>query len=184
MKIPFLIGDKLYLRPLEKTDINGNYVSWLNDAEICQFNSHHFFQYSKEKAEDYIAKVNRSSSEIVLAIVCKENDLHIGNISLQNINLLSRNAELAILLGDKNYWGKGYSKEASKILVNHGFTELNLHRIYCGTSADNLAMQNIAGYLGMQQEGRRLEALYKSGKYVDIVEYGVLQRDFANKYWK
>ena len=77
MKIPFLIGDKLYLRPLEKTDINGNYVSWLNDAEICQFNSHHFFQYSKEKAEDYIAKVNRSSSEIVLAIVCKENDLHI-----------------------------------------------------------------------------------------------------------
>ena len=106
---------------------------------------------------------------------------HIGNISLQNINLLSRNAELAILLGDKNYWGKGYSKEASKILVNHGFTELNLHRIYCGTSADNLAMQNIAGYLGMQQEGRRLEALYKSGKYVDIVEYGVLQRDFVNK---
>ena len=181
MKIPFLIGDKLYLRPLEKTDINGNYVSWLNDAEICQFNSHHFFQYSKEKAEDYIAKVNRSSSEIVLAIVCKENDLHIGNISLQNINLLSRNAELAILLGDKNYWGKGYSKEASKILVNHGFTELNLHRIYCGTSADNLAMQNIAGYLGMHQEGRRLEALYKSGKYVDIVEYGVLQRDFVNK---
>ena len=57
---------------------------------------------------------------------------------------------------------------------SHGFTELNLHRIYLGTSDSNIGMQKLALKLGFTQEGCRTEALYKDGNYHDIWEYGLL----------
>jgi RimJ/RimL family protein N-acetyltransferase len=65
--------------------------------------------------------------------------------------------------------------EAGTLLINHAFKSLNLHRIYCGTSSDNIAMQKLAIKLGMAQEGLRKEAIYKNGNYSDILEYGLLK---------
>lgn len=181
---PFLEGKEIFLRPLSIEDVDGNYVDWLNDAEVCKFNSHHVFPYNKQRAEEYIKSVSLAKDMLILAIVAKKEKKHIGNISLQHIDFLNNNAEYAILLGDKDYWGKGIAKEASLLILSHGFTELNLHRIYCGTAAENIAMQKLAAYLGMTEEGRRKEAQLKNGKYNDIIEYGVLRKDFFEKYKK
>ncbi|MFA6990286.1 MAG: GNAT family N-acetyltransferase, partial [Candidatus Gastranaerophilaceae bacterium] len=159
----------------------GNYVNWFNDSQVCAYNAHHFLPYTREKGENYIKKINNSSTDLCLAIILKENNLHIGNIALQNINFIHRNAEFAIVLGEKDYWGKGYSKEASVLIVKHGFIELNLHRIYCGTSSENIAMQKLAMFLCLQEEGRRIDAIYKSGEYVDIFEYGVIRDSFLSQ---
>ena len=45
--------------------------------------------------------------------------------------------------------------EAGKLLINHAFNELNLHKVYCGTSSNNLGMQKLAINLGMVKEGVR-----------------------------
>ncbi|MFH0969688.1 MAG: GNAT family protein [Patescibacteria group bacterium] len=177
----FLEGKKIYLRPLTANDINDNYISWLNDSEVCKYNSHHAFPYNKHKAEEYLKNISLSKEILVLAIITKRSEKHIGNISLQQIDLLNSSAEFAILLGDKNYWGKGIAKEASVLIVNHGFKELNLHRIYCGTSSENIAMQKLAEFLGMSEEGRRKEAQFKNGRYNDILEFGILKKDFFKK---
>lgn len=181
MNSPFLIGENIYLRCLDEKDLEGNYIQWLNDADICKYNSHHFFPYTYEKAKKYIKDVSNLPDALVLAIVLKENDLHIGNISLQNIDYIYRNAEFAIILGEKECWGKGYAKEASLLIIQHGFMELNLHRIYCGTSSQNIQMQKLALSLGMSEEGRRCEAIYKHGQFVDIIEYGMICHEFFNK---
>lgn len=144
MKYPFLIGDKIYLRGLEIKDLESNYIQWLNDEEVCKYNSHHVFPYYRENAEQYIKDTFNSRKALVLGIILIDNDLHIGNIALQDINYINRSAEFAILMGDKDYWGKGYSKEAAFLIIQHGFMALNLHRIYCGTSSDNLPMQKLA----------------------------------------
>jgi RimJ/RimL family protein N-acetyltransferase len=181
---PFIEGEKIYLRPLASDDINDNYINWLNDSEVCKYNSHHIFPYNKHKAEEYLKSISLSGDMLVLAMIAKESEKHIGNISLQHIDLLNNSAEFAILLGDKDYWGKGIAKEASLLIVKHGFLELNLHRIYCGTASENIAMQKLANFLGMSEEGRRKEAQFKNGKYNDIIEYGVLKEDFLKKYGK
>ena len=80
----------------------------------------------------------------VFAIVTKEKGSHIGNISLQNIDYVDRSAELAIIIGDKRYWGKGIGLEAWKLMMNYGFLVLNLHRLYCGCANKNLGMRRIA----------------------------------------
>lgn len=181
MKNPFLIGKSIYLRALEENDLEGNYVAWLNNADVCRYNSHHVFPYTRDAAKAYIQGASTSRTMLVLAIVLKKKDRHIGNISLQNINHLNQSAEFAILIGEKDCWGKGYSKEAALLVIKHGFNELNLNRIFCGTAADNAAMQKLAVSLGMTEEGRRREAMFKHGRFVDIMEYGILKGELFDK---
>lgn len=176
--ILFLDCARIYLRRLDLDDVQGNYSRWLNDNEVCKFNSHHRFPQSILMLQNYVNNVSNSDNQIVLSIICKESNQHIGNISLQNINYIDKNAEVAFLLGEKKYWGKGYSKEAAIAIINHAFNHLNLQRIYCGTNVRNISMQKLAESLGFKQEGMRREAIYKSGKYDDVLEYGLLKREW------
>lgn len=169
-------GENLYLRPLHVNDAKGNYPSWLNDKEVCQYNSHGDILYTKEMALSYIQSVQNSLTCKVFAICDKINHKHIGNISLQAISAKNQSAEFAILLGDKAFWGKGLSKEAGKLLIDYGFEDLKLHRIYCGTSEANIAMQYLALALGMKLEGRCKEAMKKNGQFFDVLEYGMINK--------
>src|ERR1043165_753827 len=102
----FLSGEKIYLRALSQSDIEGNYRYWLNEPEIVRYNSHGRFPQTPEKLLSYVKSALASNNDLVLAVVEKENNRHIGNISLQNISWVDRNAEIAFLLGEKAFQGK------------------------------------------------------------------------------
>jgi RimJ/RimL family protein N-acetyltransferase len=180
MRHPFLVGKVVYLRALEKEDLSGNYFQWFNDQEVCRFNAHGRAPNNMESMEAYLKRAYNDPSLAVFAISYLENDAHVGNICLQGINLIDRSAEYAVVLGEKDYWGKGVAKEASDLILQHGFMTLNLHRIHCGTSEENTGMQKLAAYMGMKEEGRRREALFKNGRYFDIVEYGILREEYLS----
>lgn len=180
-KLAFLNGKHIYLRPLQEADALGEYPGWLNDAEVCAGNSHCTFPYSVEQAKGYIQEQMSRRDRIVLAIVQHENDLHIGNIALDRIDLIARSAELTILIGNRQAWGKGYGKEAAQLVCKHGFFALNLKRIACGTFSTNMAMRALALAIGMKEEGCRRQAFFKNGVYVDIIEYGMLRSEFVGE---
>ncbi|MBN1872267.1 MAG: GNAT family N-acetyltransferase [Candidatus Omnitrophica bacterium] len=173
MHHPFLIGKKIYLRGIEEGDLSKEYFQWFNDIEICRHNSHATFPNSEKKMRDYFNDVQSGSHAVVFAIVEKRSNIHTGNISLQKIDWISRNAEIAFIM-DKKFWGKGYGYEAGKLVIDYAFERLNLVRVYCGTSSKNIGMQKLAVKLGMNKEGVRKKAMYKLGEYSDIIEYGVL----------
>lgn len=176
-----LIGNNIYLRPLHLNDANGNYPNWLNDPEVCRYNSHGSILYTKEMAHNYIEQALATNTQYVFAICDKSTNQHIGNISLQNISYKNESAEFAILMGEKAFWGKGFSKEAGRLLINYGFSILKLHRIYCGTNADNLPMQKLALSLNMDFEGRQKEAMKKNNIFYDILEYAILASSVLKK---
>jgi len=180
----FIVGEKVYLRPLRDEDAEGPYPSWLNDAEVCAGNSHHVFPYAKEQAREYIRGVRGRRDCLVLAIIVPEgeHERHIGNMSLQSIDYVWGSAEFGVLIGDRTAWGKGYGKEAMRLILAHAFRSLNLHRVYCGTFDTNPGMRRLAAYVGMREEGRRREAAFKDGRYVDIVEFGVLRSEFDERW--
>lgn len=176
--LPILQGKNIYLRGLCMNDAEGNYPNWLNDSEVTRYNSHGEQTYTKEMAKEYIQMVSNSDFHQVFAIVEVPSQIHIGNISLQSINTKARNAEFAILIGEPSVYGKGLGEEAGKLLLSYGFSELNLHRIYCGTSSNNLGMQKLALKLGMKQEGVRRDGLLKNTQFADIIEYGMLENEY------
>jgi len=178
MKNSFLSDERIFLRALEEADLDGNYIQWLNDEDVRKFTSHRIFPYTKGAALEYIRNSWNRQDSLILAIVLKNNNKHIGNISLQNINFINRSAEFAIIVGEKDYWGKGYSKEASVLLFKHAFFVINLNRIYCTTAAENIPMQKLAIYLGMQKEGCRRQNVWIIDKFMDGYDYGILRKEF------
>ncbi len=177
MKKPFLSGEHIYLRTIVKSDLTPAYRDWFNDEEVCRFNSHHRFPQYDGNMRDYYDRVIKSRENLVLAICDKKTDAHIGNISLLNIDLLNQSAELGIIIGDKKQWGKGVGRKASKLLLAHGFNQLNLHRIYCGTNEDNVPMQKLASSLGFIEEGRARHAMFKDGIFKNVIYYSLLRDD-------
>ncbi|WP_084607367.1 GNAT family N-acetyltransferase [Sulfurospirillum arcachonense] len=169
-----LEGERIYLRELRLEDAQGNYPNWLNDPEVCRYNSHGDILYTKEMAKEYIKSIQNSLTCKVFAICENVDETHIGNISLQNISVKNKNAEFAILMGEKSFWGKGYAKEASDMLLEYGFNNLCLHRIYCGTSEANTPMQKLAHAMNMEKEGVKKEALFKDNKFYDVFEYAIV----------
>ncbi len=176
--LPVLKGKNIYLRALSLKDAKGNYPHWLNDPEVTKYNSHGETCYTQKMAEEYIAMVAESDSYHVFAIIQNETDTHIGNISLQALDSKARNAEFAILIGKSSVYAQGIGEEAGRLLLTYGFSGLKLHRIYCGTSSENIGMQKLALKLGMKQEGIRRDALTKNGKFADIIEYGILEDEY------
>ncbi|MBI2309910.1 GNAT family N-acetyltransferase [Candidatus Collierbacteria bacterium] len=177
----FLPGQRISLRPLAINDVSLRYHRWLNDPEVNQYNAHAIFPYSIEELKEYVKQASSDRSKIVLAIVDNKSGKHIGNLSLQNIDWVARSAEFAIIIGDRNFWEKGVGLEAGKLIVDYAFTRLNLNRIYCGTSSQNMGMQKLAGKLGMKPEGCRRQAMFKDGKFVDIIEYGILNIEYEKQ---
>lgn len=171
----FLNGERLYLRALRESDADGAYPGWLNDAQTCAGNSHGVYPYSREEALEYIRRTRGDRNNLVLAVVLRDGDRHIGNVALQAIHPVYRSAELAILLGDPASRGQGLGLEAARLLCRHGFAALDLRRIACGTFAGNLGMIRLAEALGMQREGVRRQAAYKAGEYLDVIEFGLLR---------
>jgi len=181
MKDCFLETDRLCLRSFNQDMMNGNYVSWLNDPEVCRFNDHHFFPYTEQEANDYIKSVADKKNIIALQIIEKESGTHIGNLSLYNINYIYRSAGIGILLGEKDFWGDGYAKEAICKIIAHGFMELGLNRIFCGTSENNTAMQKIAISLNMTKEGVSREAVFKNGEFSNLIIFSILRKEFISR---
>ncbi|MDD5400647.1 MAG: GNAT family protein [Sulfurimonas sp.] len=178
MKNPFLVGKNIYLRGLTQLDCDGDYPLWLNDEFICQYSEHHVFPYTKEDAQAYISKLSLQKDKIMLAIIDKQTDKHIGNIAIFAISYLHLSAEFSVMIGNKEFLGKGYSKEASLMMLNHGFNTMNLHRIYCGTMQNNEPMKHLAISLGMIQEGVCRDEVYKNGKYHDTIRFSILKNEF------
>ena len=75
---PFIEGKTVDLRPLSLEDVNDTYVNWLNDAEVCAYNSHHVYPYTRELAIEYVTRVRSQKNDLVLAIVEKGSGKHIG----------------------------------------------------------------------------------------------------------
>lgn len=179
MPITFLDGQFVTLRPLQESDLGERYAQWLNDAQVCEFNSHAVLPYSFEQMRRYYESiVSGSDRQVVLAIVEKSSARHVGNVSLQSIDWIGRSAEFAILFGEVDCWGKGYGTEAALLICRYGFDRLNLNRIHCGTIAGNEGMIRLAARLDMTHEGTRRQAVYKNGRYLDLLEFGVLRNEF------
>ncbi|KJJ86085.1 acetyltransferase (GNAT) domain protein [Candidatus Omnitrophus magneticus] len=171
---PVLESATVYLEGLSFKHVSQSYVSWLNDKEVCRENRHGRGNNTIELTRKYVESVDNLDNIAAFAILAKDTGKHIGNTSLGNISWENNSGEISILIGEKSYWGKGVAKETYRLLIEYGFNQLFLHRLYSGMTVRNKAMIKVAESSGMSKEGIFKEAFYKDGIYVDIVMYGII----------
>ena len=175
---PFLIGEKIYLRGLERSDLEGAYFQWLNDYDITKHLESGIFPNSMEAMEKYFDSIKQSPDNIFLAIIERETDRHIGNIKIGNINWVRRVADIGWLIGEKDAWGKGYGTEALKLVVDYCFRRLNLHKVFAGIAAPNLASKKMCEKVGFSLEATLRKEAYVNGEYCDVMYFGLLREEY------
>jgi diamine N-acetyltransferase len=169
-------GKRLTLRAIEREDLP-RYVAWINDPEVTC----HLLTYPPLNLEDeteWYENQRKDDTSLHLAIVVTDESLHIGSVSLMNLNRQDQNAELGILIGDKTRWGQGYGREAIQSLVHYGFTELNLHRIYLRVDASHAAGIRCYQNCGFVEEGRLRQAVFHHGYFEDHLIMSVLRSEY------
>ena len=178
MEHPFLIGERLYLRGIERKDLSGEYFQWLNDYEVTRYLESGRFPNTAEAMEAYYQSKANSPSDALFMIVLKEKDRPIGTIKLGSINWVHRTAEYAVMVGAKDAWNRGYAAEAGLLLLDYAFRRLNLHKVILGVAGDHEASIRMCERLGFRQEGRLSEMVYVDGRYEDKIFMGMTREEF------
>jgi RimJ/RimL family protein N-acetyltransferase len=176
---PFLVGDRIVLRPLDPEHDLENIWRWINDPEVRQFIKR---PLPATRAEEHEWLSRKSDTDIILGIELKRTPQLIGSIGLHRINWIHRRATSGTLIGKKELWGQGYGTEAKQLLLRYAFLTLNLHRVGTSVFATNprsLACQKKCGYI---EEGRLRSADYQDGQWVDSILLGVLKDEWRKRF--
>ena len=130
-------GKRIYLRELKEKDASQEYCNWLNDPIVNRYLETR--SASIKELKEYIKEKSGNKNCLFWGIFLKNTDKHIGNIKLEPINWGKKEAIMGILIGDKNYWGKGICTEVKKLLISNSFNKLNIEKISVGVLNDNIA---------------------------------------------
>ncbi|MFH0847338.1 MAG: GNAT family N-acetyltransferase [Chloroflexota bacterium] len=153
-------GKKVRLREKQDGDVHEDYL-WQRDPELSRLDG---MKPTRLSFEEYQAaypkqlRFARMTTRHIFALETLKGE-HIGNIAYYNLDEDEMEAELGIMIGDRDYWDKGYGEDAVNTLLNHIFTETKLRRIYLKTLESNQRAQKCfkkAGfkpYTTMVQDG-------------------------------
>lgn len=169
---------RVKLRKMSVEDVE-LYHSWRNDKEVMYSTNPSLDVYSLQETRAFVEGVilNAISSKSYI-IEEKDSKKAIGIISLINIDQKNRSAECIIDIGERDYWGKGYGKEALLLLLNYAFLEMNLHRVSLRVFSFNNRALGLYNSIGFTREGVSRQALYRNGEWHDIVHMGILKQEY------
>lgn len=167
----------IQLRELSKSDLS-EINKWRNDHGVTDLLGNNFLYIANEVDEKWYENYlqNREQNKR-LAIVDLDSNI-IGTIQLTGIHAVNRTAEYSVMIGDKDYWGKGVGFIASQQILKHGFDDLNLNRIYLTVLKNNERAIRLYKKLGFKEEGIQQESIFKNGLFQDLVFMAILKKDF------
>ena len=175
-------GEKVRLRALELTDLDAIMEHW-NDLEM-RLNTGRTTPDSRQNREDFIRnawKLKEEGRNYFFGIEEKKTKEYLGHCSLYLINKIARSSGLGIFIYNKKNWNKGYGTDAMKVLLKIGFEFLNFHRIELSVYPYNTRGIHVYKKLGFREVGRRREARFMSGKYIDEIMMDLLKSEWEKR---
>jgi RimJ/RimL family protein N-acetyltransferase len=118
------------------------------------------------------------AESLSLAVHVRDTNRLIGTCALSQLDSDNGSALYHITIGEKDTWGRGFGTEATRLMLDHAFGTLGLHRI--GLSVFSFNERAIRSYqsCGFVIEGRAREAIWRDGRWWDEISMSVLQSDW------
>lgn len=182
MTTEYLQTEKILLRPYKEDDLHLLHV-WFNDPEVTYF----MFTGQKPTTIDQVGEIMKkdvNANNVIMVAVDKETSDVFGLVGLYEIHDTAKKAEMRIIIGNKDYWGKGYGTELSELINYYGFDRLNLHRIFLGFTASNQAAKRAYEKAGYIEEGVLCDDIYRNSQYYDSIRMAILRDDYYEKYYE
>ena len=169
-------GTRVTLRPMEIADTD-DVLRWRSDPEIL---AQLFADQPPTRAGHlrWLEGIRARGDRQEFVIVEQATGRRIGTIGLSQIDHANRRAEYGILIGEADARGKGFGREASRLILQHAFNELGLHRVYLHVFADNAAAIRLYEHVGLRREGVLRRHAFKRGAFRDVVVMAVLSDEW------
>jgi RimJ/RimL family protein N-acetyltransferase len=172
-------GERLYLRSIERDDLQRCH-DWMNDEELTASLAQRY-PFSLAREADWVERATRGQdpSELNFAICLAEADRHIGNCGLVAVDRENRTATLGVFIGEKDCRGRGYGREAVRVLCRFAFDEMDLRKIRLDAQAGNAAALKAYESVGFRREGVLRQEVYRRGQALDVVRMGLLRDELS-----
>ena len=172
-----IYGDRVILRGVEESDIE-MLRDMMNDPDTEHMTVGHHFPQSKAAQAQWFAHFSNDEKNQRWIIEVRESGEAIGLIAITDIDWKSRDATYGIKLKANGPRGKGYASDSELAMMRFVFEEMGLHRLSSSVLAYNAASIRMTENCGAKREGLKRKAVFKGGKWHDLILYGVLYEDF------
>jgi len=169
-----LVAADFILNSLDVSDAEGPYVTWFSDPAVTEFLVPIDGAMTVDRLRTYIEENNADQTALLAGLFMKRDFGHIGNIRLSGLDRALSRSSVGIVIGARNFWGKGYASAAIRALSDFAHSELGIRYLYAGCHELNQGSVRAflnAGYVDFAsapQSIRSIDAL-RNGIAIDHV---------------
>jgi [ribosomal protein S5]-alanine N-acetyltransferase len=172
---------RFYYVELTDGDVTEEYVSWLNDEEISRYLETPCSGNTLSSVRKFVDGCQADPDSFLFGIFAREGGRHIGNIKIKcnYVNHGLGNGNIGIMIGNKNFWGKGVATESIRAITKFGFNVLGLQKIAAGCYEINQASFRAFKKSGYKVEGVIRSAIVFEGRRIDGIMFGILPGELS-----
>jgi RimJ/RimL family protein N-acetyltransferase len=172
-----LSNKRLLLRGLTKNDWVDVH-KYASQESVCQYQP--WGPNREEDSKGFVEQalkdaVKEPRTRFIFAIVLNEDMVGVGELNIRDFT--NRNGEISYIV-NPDYWGKGIATNVAKLLIDFGFKELKLHRIYATCDPRNIGSLTVLEKVGMTKEGKIREHLLIKDGWRDSLLYSLLEHEW------
>ena len=157
--------ERLVLRAINtEEDKLEDYLGWLRDVESNSFIQSARIDYGIEELIEFIKSVNSDVNAILFGIFLKSNFRVIGTLKIQPIDFTLGTAWLGIMIGNPEFRGRGYGREAMQGVLKFLFNSLKLKEVFLGVDLKNfdaIALYETLGFIEHLREENSMTMIKK-----------------------
>lgn len=151
--------------------------AWYADPEIARLARYQEAPMRPEEIERFFASRVVGQEALAMAIHERDGDRLIGTCAFSQFDGDNGSALYHITIGEKDAWGRGYGTEATRLMLDHAFDVLGLHRVALYVFEFNKRAIRAYQRCGFVIEGRSRESIYRDGRWWDELAMSVLESD-------
>jgi RimJ/RimL family protein N-acetyltransferase len=168
-------GERIFLSQVRREDLP-LYSRWFSDLELTAYLGASGMSFMPEHEQEWYDSVVKNRDMKTFAIIVREGQRPIGNVSFNFVDKSRDVAELGIAIGDKTAWGQGYGSEAVRLMCDYGFTFLGLHTIFLWHTEFNQR-----GHRAYLKAGFKVAGRIRGGEVFDGTRYDRILMDITRE---
>ncbi|MET7680014.1 GNAT family protein [Streptomyces sp. NPDC005423] len=174
---PVLTGGKTVLRPFTEADAD---TMWelVRDPEVVRFTFGPSTELTLDGLRSWYGSRSDRPDRLDLAVTEPVTGEVLGEVVLHDWDPAARSCTFRTLIGPRGR-GRGVGTEATRLVIQHAFEQLGLHRVELAVYGNNPRARRVYEKVGFVVEGVRREAHLRDGEWVDEVIMAVLDREWA-----
>ena len=175
-------GQLTVLRAIEREDLDLLW-RWANDSRVMYYWAEPYRVTSREElAARYGAGMGGPTGQSHWLLIETADGVPIGRVGYVELDRNNRHAEIAIQIGEPEFWGRGYGSDALVAFLGYLFYGLNLHKVWLRTGTYNERARRAYARCGFREDGVFRDHTFLGGRYYDEAILSITEDEYRARY--